>query len=527
LNVLPVHSWAKTSKGRWAIIGLYGVVLTLLAAPIFSVLVPPLGDYAIHLARMHILAAYADSAALQANYVVAWKLAPYLAMDLIVPKLTQFMSIYTAGRVFLCICLLLFVLGTAAVHAALFRRLSFWPAASALFAYSYVFSLGFVNYLFGVGIWLLAFAAWIVLSRGPVRWRIAGGSVLSLAVFFSHFFAFFGYMLCVGGYELGVWLSARDRTPSDLLRRAAAAGGPFIFPGVIFVSAPKGQEAGFTQYGALSEKLTVLASPVLFPGARFDMAILVLAAAVLAGGLLLGRLYLAPTMRVPLILLGTASLAMPNWLSGVWGIDYRLPVVFVFLLIASFEWRNVRARVAIPLAGIMMALLAANVASIVSAWGPIGIQYDEFRAALQVIAPGARVIAFREDVGIDPSLRRGPLYLYAQLPALAVIERDAYLPFLFKIAMMPVGAVPALNAIDTPHGHPIVLSDLIEGADPVKGPAMLGAPDGMGRRNYWGDWPRHYSYAIELNYGARPALPSQLELLQSGQMFSIYLINQR
>ena len=38
-----------------------------------------------------------------------------------------------------------------AVHAVVHRRFSCWPAASALFAYCYVVSLGFVNYLVGVG----------------------------------------------------------------------------------------------------------------------------------------------------------------------------------------------------------------------------------------------------------------------------------------------------------------------------------------------------------------------------------------
>ena len=224
MSNLPTPEWTQSHQARWLTLSLYGLVLGLLFLPIFSVVVPPLGDYVNHLARMHILATYAESPALQANYVVSWRLAPYLGMDLIVPQLTRFMSIYTAGRVFLCVCLLLFVLGTAAVHAALFRGFSPWPAGSALFAYSYVFALGFVNYLFGVGIWMLAFAGWIVLSRGAVRWRIAGGSMLSLAVFFSHFFAFFGYALCVGAYELGTWLSARDRNLGALLRRAAAAG---------------------------------------------------------------------------------------------------------------------------------------------------------------------------------------------------------------------------------------------------------------------------------------------------------------
>ena len=66
---------------------------------------------------------------------------------------------------FLFGCMVLIVGGTAAVHAALYRRLSPWPAVSALFVYSLLLNQGFVNYLLGVGVWLLAFAAWIVLRR--------------------------------------------------------------------------------------------------------------------------------------------------------------------------------------------------------------------------------------------------------------------------------------------------------------------------------------------------------------------------
>jgi hypothetical protein len=158
------------------------------------------------------------------------------------------MSIYTAGRVFLYACLILCVLGAAAVHAALFDRLSPWPAASALFAYSFVFRAGLVSYLFGVGVWLLAFAGWIVLSRRSAGWRIVAGSLLSLPVFFSHYFAFFGYGLCVAAYELGVWLSTKDRTAGGLLRRAVAAAIPAVVPLAILVTVPTGQEGGITRY---------------------------------------------------------------------------------------------------------------------------------------------------------------------------------------------------------------------------------------------------------------------------------------
>lgn len=526
---IPTESLAETrsnegQRGRYTI-ALYVGVLAVLAVPIVSVVVPPLVDYANHLARMHVLAAYASSPELQKNYVVAWTLSPYLAMDLIIPQLAHFMSIYTAGRVFLYFCLLLFVLGTLAVHAVLHHRLSPWPAASALFTYSFVTSLGFMNYLFGVGVWLLAFAGWIMLSRGAARWRIAGGSVLSFAVFFCHFFAFFGYMLCVGAYELGFWLQSSDRRPGALIRRGIVAFCPFIVPLAIFVMATRAEHGGPTWYGSPSDKLVALMSPLLVQTVPYNLCILVTLLYFPWRSGLLGDVHLASVMRVPLLAVGVAAAAMPNMLMGVWGVDVRLPVVFVFLLIASCSWSGVPRRSAVCVTGFMVALLTIDVGMIVLAWRPIGQQFDEFRLALPAVPRGAKVVAFRDVTGTNPLLLHRPASIYDNLVTLAIIERDAYVPSLFQNAMMPVVAAPAARNSETAIGHPNGLHQWIEGVGPFMGSATLGIPDDMGMIEYLGDRPRPHDYAVELGFGATPWLPPQLNRVASGTFFNIYRID--
>jgi hypothetical protein len=499
-------------------IALYLVVLILLAVPIMSVVVPPLVDYPNHLARMHILAAYTSSPELQKNYIVAWTLSPYLAMDLIVPKLAYFMSIYTAGRIFLYLCLLLFVLGTFAVHTVLHHRFSPWPAAGALFTYSYVTGLGFVNYLFGVGIWLLAFAGWIVLSRGSVRRRIAGGTLLSVAVFFCHFFAFFGYMLCVGAYELGFWLQSCGRRPGALINRGIVAFCPFIVPLIIFATVIQAERGGPTWYGSPSDKSVALFSPLLFQTVPYNLCILVALLYFPWRYGLLGEVHLASVMRVPLLAVGVAAMVMPNMLMGVWGVDFRLPVVFVFLLIGSCSWTGVPAWAAVCVSGFMVALLAIDIAMIVWAWRPVGQQFDEFRLALAAIPRGARVTAFRETSGTNPRLLHQPASIYDNLSTLAIIERDAYVPSLFKNAMMPVAAAPAWRNTHTADDSPIGLHQLIDG--------MLGIPDRTGMIGYLADRPRKYHYEVEFGFGARPTLPPQMERVATGTFFNLYRIKQ-
>lgn len=503
-------------RRRCYTIAVYVVVLGLLAVPIVSVVVPPLVDYPNHLARMHILAAYASSPELQKHYVVAWKLSPYLAMDLIIPQLAYLMSIYTAGRVFLYFCLVLFVLGTFAVHAVLYNRPSVWPAASALFAYNFVTSLGFVNYLFGVGIWLLAFAGWIVLSRGAVGWRITGGTLLSLAVFFCHFFAFFGYMLCVGAYELGFWLQTSGRRPAELIRRGIVAFCPFIVPLIIFAMVSRAEHGGATWYGTPNDKLVALLSPIVVQTVPYNLCILVALLYFPWRYGLLGEVHLASVMRVPLLAVGVAAVAMPNTLMGVWGMDFRLPVVFVFLLIASCSWSGTSTRAAVCVTGFMVALLTIDVGMIAWAWQPIGQQFDEFRLALRAIPRGAQVTTFRDVTGTSPLLLHRPASIYDHLVTLAVIERDAYVPSLFMNAMMTVTAAPARR--NTAVSSPIGLHRLIERA--------LGTPDDIGMINYLGDSPRHYDYEVEFGFGAPPALSPQLEPVASGTFFNFYRIEQ-
>jgi hypothetical protein len=527
----PTLSQPHSHQRPGFVIGLYAVVLSLLALPLAAVVVPPLGDYPNHLARIHILARYAHSAPLRANYVVAWKLSPYLGMDLLAPTLARIMGIYAAGRIFLFLCLLQIVAGTSAIHAALYRRLSAWPAAGAIFAYSLVMDFGFASYLFGIGVWLLAFAGWIWLSRRGVAWRLAGGSLLSLAVFFSHYFAFAGYMICVGAYELGAWLTSGKRDLRALVARGVIAFCPFAAPLILFTLASHGQSGGVTLYGDAMFKLYALFSPVIFPSGGPNVVPGVLL--VVLGLLLLlphtrrrlfGRLVLAGPMGAPLAILALAALATPWVLAGVAWMDIRLPVVLVWLFIASCEWRGTTKRGGLIAAGMIVALLGVQMVSIIWAWRPIARQFDDFRAAAAVIPRGARVIAFRDDENAAPA-DRAAAFGYLYLPVLTVIERDAFAAILFKEPMMSVQAAPALRDIDTPTaGGPIKLSQLIAGADPVKGPRMRGAVDQFGIRNYWGGWPNTFDYAVEMSFGAHPKLPPQLQLVRSGGVFNIYRI---
>jgi hypothetical protein len=226
---LPASSASAGGTRRLFAAALVLVPLTL--SPLLCASVPPLVDYPNHLARMWILAQNGAVPELAQNYVVAWRLLPNLAMDLVVPALAQSMPLEIAGRLFIALTMLSLVAGTIVLHRALHGRLSLWPLSALLFLYNAALFWGFLNCLFGIGMFLLAFSGWVA-SR---HWRPAPRILLFAAVasllLILHLFAFCLYALAVGSYELGHRLSERPLSLRGLLS-LCAAGLQFI-PGLL------------------------------------------------------------------------------------------------------------------------------------------------------------------------------------------------------------------------------------------------------------------------------------------------------
>ncbi|HKT20747.1 MAG TPA: hypothetical protein VJR47_22030, partial [Stellaceae bacterium] len=144
----------------------------LTLSPLLWTRIPALVDYPNHLARMWILVHGQDIPALASNYIAHWRLLPDLAMDLIVPPLAHLIGVEQAGRVFIALTMLTLVAGTVALHRVLHGRVGLWPLASLLFIYNAVLYWGFLNCLFGMGVGLLLFAAWIATRSWPSALRL-------------------------------------------------------------------------------------------------------------------------------------------------------------------------------------------------------------------------------------------------------------------------------------------------------------------------------------------------------------------
>jgi hypothetical protein len=155
------------------------VVFALVASiPVITHPVPPLTDYVNHLARMHVIATIGNDPDLSRFYEIDWQIIPNLMMDLVIPRLVRFMSVYHAGQVFTVATFVLILSGTVAFNRALFGSWSVLPLVAFPLLYNHVFLVGVMNYMFGLGLALWALAAWVWLRERiwPLRLLVAYGA---------------------------------------------------------------------------------------------------------------------------------------------------------------------------------------------------------------------------------------------------------------------------------------------------------------------------------------------------------------
>jgi len=506
---------------------LHAVAIVAVIAPMVMASYPPLVDYANHLARIHVLATLGSDPLLQEKYLENWSLLPNLGMDALLVPLARVIPIYPLGKLFVIASMLLFIGGTYALRWVLWGRIGLWPAIVLLAVYNHAFAWGFLNYVFGLGIALFAVAAWIWL-RDRWRWqaRVPVFAFVAIALFFCHMFALGVYALAIGGYELGRSLSARDRPFRQHLADWAIGGAQFILPIGLWFATAVGSSAGITEYGNLGTKISSLVSMVFFQVKGVGVATFLFLLALTIGGLVTRSFRIDQRMKVPMIVLSVAALAMPSWLFSSWGADFRIAPALAAFAAASFQFQRRNRRFSDIVVVIAASFIAMRVFSMVGIVRKHDAQIAELRAAFaQVVPKGTRLIAARNFPHGDE--RRKIFWrIYHHSAAYAVIDRSVYLPTLFTDPeKQPLIVTPRYRYYSTPYGHPVPDHDLRRGADPIWAGRMFGRRDPRGRKHYWTYWPDFYDYVVVFRLEDRTnPVPRHLKLSKAGSYFDIYKV---
>ncbi|HEV2550948.1 MAG TPA: hypothetical protein VGU20_26785 [Stellaceae bacterium] len=429
------------------------------AAPVVLCDTLPLFDYPNHLARMHILARLGESPALQSYYEIVWRPLPNLAMDAVVPVLAHMMPLAWAGKVFILATFLLLAGGTAVLHRTIFGRWSLWSCLAFLLLYSRTLLWGFLNYLFGLGLALLAFAALIALARRPALPRLLVGTAAALALFFAHLLAFGLFAVMIAGYELGLAWRGRAE-PVAAIARLAWAALPFLPTLALLLLASPGSAAGALSFGNPLRKLDLLFSVFDNYHRPFDIACF--AAVLLAAALAFWRRWakLDASMALPLVAMALTYLAMPNRIATAAGADHRIPLLLGLLLIAGSRWTAPARPLGAIFAAAAALLFAVRIGLVALSWQASDRIYAALLPAIDQLPVGGRLAVAYPSEAINSEAT--PL---AHFPLLAVVRRDAFVPTLFAFpTQQPVALRPDARMLADRLPPERLWSALVEGA---------------------------------------------------------------
>jgi len=163
---------------------------------------------------------------------------PNLTMDLIVPLLARVMNIYLAGQVFIALMFALIISGTLALNRALIGRWSAMPLFAFPLLYNYVFLVGLMNYIFGVGVALWALAGWVAVRERPWPIRLTLSTACAVVLFFCHLSSLGIYGIGVLSFEiLRLWQRRSAPWPARVVD-FAVSGLPFLAAAPLLYASP-------------------------------------------------------------------------------------------------------------------------------------------------------------------------------------------------------------------------------------------------------------------------------------------------
>jgi hypothetical protein len=521
----------------------FAAVALILLIPLTLTEMPPLLDYPNHLARMEILAHGADDPALSRIYQADWRILPNIAIDAAMPAVMRFLPLEVTGKIFLAAALLLPLLGVVSLHRAVFRVRALWPLAAALAAYNRLFFTGFMNFLIGAGLALLAATLWEDHKDGRALPRIAVASAAAIVIFFCHLIALGFYGLLLASLEL-----ARAHRMGRLTlrgfdyRRLGLLAIPFAVPAWLYLNAPISAAGADDAHGVIDWfrhyywklavepaelKISALAGPFLTYNRWLDAAALALAIGVIGIARVRHRLRVAAAPLGLMTLFLLAYPFTPFFLFGTGWIDQRLPIMAGFLLFAGTLPAFPTARTTNAILVALAVVLVARVAEIGSVWAGRDAQLADFRRTIAPVQPGDRVLVVQAEDNMAPSsmaqepdTTRSMLYNDAtmHLPALLVIERKAFWPLLFSAnTKQPVKVLPPYSDLALPEGVPPWVEAL-----PSPRPRNLSSAP------YLANWRRDFDWVLLLWPGWTPngydLLPEFLRPAAAGNVAALYRI---
>jgi hypothetical protein len=517
----------------WQIAALFVVFTFIAAIPVLLHPLPPISDYVNHLSRMHVIATIGRDSDLARFYQVNWEVIPNLMMDMILPVLVRVMSIYTAGQAYMIASFVLIMSGTFALNRQLHGRWSVLPLAAFALLYNYVFLVGTMNYVTGIGLSLWALVVWIALRARHLVLRLTVSAAFVTALFFCHLYALGAYGLGLLAFELHrLWFSPSPIFPrrhgrvgraAARLIDFAAAGLPFLPVLPLLMMSPTWglrSEISWEWAGKIDGLLYIIN---VYSGAVASLLAAVMA--IVVGFALYHRALRFHSFGFVLLAVGAAMYAaLPRVAFDTYMADQRLPISLAFMVIACaqldlrrLDLRRLGLRHVLVRQGAVAVLflpLAVRVLEVQTVWAALSPGAALFRESVDLIDRGAKVmVAYADPDGGDDVRNLGLVHA----ACLAVIERSALVTTVFTVVGKQILHVRAdyRDRVDTQDGTPPTIDSVLHVAE----------QDASGD-DYWRRWSTDYDYLYVLFTDARYKNPDPTRLTPvfTGDKFMLYRI---
>jgi len=375
---------------------LFATVIALIM-PILAVEMPPLTDLPNHLSRIYILINYETIPFFQSHFDIVIQPIPNLAQDIIVGALGQVFDIWTANRIFLLICVILFATGCQLVANPNYEgsQISLAGMHASFLIYGWIFLYGLVNYCFGISLFFITYGLWRRWSSALNVNRALVLTLLAFGVYISHLsaIAMMGIaVLLTRCYEFAT-KEAKFSSP-----RIAIDLSMFILPSVAFLAFVRGDgNVGVVSWDFL-EKLLALPGPFKSYDLWMDAlcvcsAVLIYSWCAFRGNLVFNN----KTLFVGISFLFVFLIAPLNFFTGDADKRALLPG-FVFVL-CSINMRSLTRPVKI-LVGLLFCLLISRQAIIAHRWVQISQMVDSEREKLKILPPNSKIYPL---FNIDPA----------------------------------------------------------------------------------------------------------------------------
>jgi hypothetical protein len=442
----------------------FTVAAILSVSPILILENIPLVDAPNHLARFHILNTLSSDSHLSTYYFVKGGFFPYNGMRIMFALFTPLVGVEGAGRIFAVVAVLLPLLASMALSFVIHKRLPMISIAVFAFSMNMLAGWGFLNFLFSVGIVILAFAAWIALDACPYYIRYIIFCTIVFMVGAIHLISSGILVGLIIVYELAkqLQLATGLRDALQVIKRVAPLV-LFATPVLILVKTISAEELGtpYTEFGHPLLRLEMLISPLVLGlgSSRIEPLVGIIVGLLLYVAIRAGFVRPKRPFGLMLIIMALAAAVAPISLWGVAVLHIRLPLLIILVLIAALELnlthqhRN-HFRV--------LSFTAATMAAFhLTLSGFVLWQQDrriaELRRASEFIARGSKVLPVINTAAsrqYGAASQKSLLHIASYL----IIDRSVFLPTFF--GYFEVGVKPALKHQYPSQGDPIA-SDLL------------------------------------------------------------------